>query len=329
MNLNEIINSNKNIRTTKIKKNNIINNQYQIIEINNELQKYYNITIKNNKLKIKLNSKNINIFNNIFSKPLQRIIHLSIINWINKQIKNKIFKTTSNLLNQPGVAINYLLFDNYPTKDKEMMRCRILDTTNKILLISPEYKIHINIKLKYLFWVIKHIIDNSDKFIIEINGIKKPLFSHFKIHTDFWNFTILNKEYKTPNIVFYQYQDKDNEITKICFRKLVKLLLNIFPNDLKISSKIYSKFTFKINNNIYLCIGDGIDKINKSEDYTIPLEYQQIKDNNLYDKYKKKINKLSYYDLFDDNTNYLVKKNNNSINKIFNDIGLKEPIKLK
>ena len=178
MNSNEIINSNKNIRTTKIKKN-IINDEYQIIEYNYELQKYYNITIKNNKLKIKFNNNDVNIFNNIFSKPLQRIIHLSVINWINNKIKNEIFKTTSNLLNQPGIAINHLLFDNYPTKDKEPMKCRLFDTTNKILLISPEYKIHINIKLKYLFWVIKHIIDNSDKFIIEINGIKKPVFSHF------------------------------------------------------------------------------------------------------------------------------------------------------
>lgn len=329
MNLQEIINSNKNIRTTKIKKDNIINDQYQILEINHNLPKYYNITFENNKLKIKINNKNVNIFRNIFSKSLQRIIHLSIINWINTEIKNNIFRSTSNLLNQPGIAINYLLFDNYPIIDKKIMKCRLLDSTDKILLISPEYKIHLNIKLKYLFWAIKHIIDNSDKFIIEINNIKKPLFSHFKFHIDFYNFTIINKEYKSPNIVFYQYQDSNSEITKICFRNLVHVLLKLFPNNLKISSKIYSKFTFKINDNIYLCIGDGIDKINKSDNYTIPIEYKKIIDNNLYKKYNKIIKKLSYYDLFDDNVNYLVKKNNNSINKIFNEIGLKKPIIIK
>jgi len=314
MKLEEIMNSNKNLITVKIKPENIKNDDYQVIEINN-LNQYYDINIDNNKFKIKFDNKYYNIFKNIFSKSLQRAIHLSVVNWMNNKIKNDIFRTTSNLLGQPGIAMNHLLY-NYPTMFKEPMKCRILDTTNQILLIS-DYKIHINIKLKYLFWVIQKIIDNSSKF---------ELFSHFKIHLNFWNYKILNK--KSPNIVFYSYKDENTEITKKCFRNLVKLLLELFPDKLNISSKKFSRFTFKLNNNIYLCIGDATGKINKSNEYTIPLEYQQIIDNNQYDKYKKIIKKLSYYDLYDENTNYLIKRNNNSINQIFNDIGLSKPIKL-
>jgi hypothetical protein len=187
--------------------------------------------------------------------------------------------------------MNHLLYD-YPTIFKEPMKCSLLDTTDRVLLIN-DYKIHINIKLKYLFWVIQKIIDNSSKF---------ELFSHFKIHLNFWNYKILNKKspnivfynlfYKSPNIVFYSYKDEKPEITKKCFINLVKLLLELFLDKLNISSKKFSRFTFKLNNNIYLCIGDCTDKINKSSDYTIPLEYQQIKDNNQYDKYKKIIKKI-------------------------------------
>ena len=340
MNLHDILSSNNYLRTTKIKDNNIENNNYQIYEYQ-ELPKYFTFVVPYNQEPIKYNLrfteiKKVNIFNNIFSKSLQKIIHLSVINWINNEIKNDIFKTRSNRLNQPGIAINSKLFTSH-TQIVEPTYYRQLDTTNT-RLFSSEYKIHINIKLKYLFWMIRYLINNSEKFIIIIDGIKKPLFAHFKIHTDFWNFTVLynTKKYHSPNIVIYQYQDSNPEITKICFRKLVETLLELFPDNLKISSKIYSKFTFKINNNIYLCIGDGTDKINKSSEYTIPIEYKKIIDlcdlcltenNEKCKKYNKIINKLSNHNLFIENDDiyYLVKKNNNSINKIFNDIGLTEP----
>ena len=337
----EILNSKKYIRTTKIKDDNIENDQYQIYEYQ-DLPKYFTFIVPYNQELVKYNLKfieikKLNIFNNIFSKSFQRIIHLSVINWINKEINNDIFKTRSNRLNQPGIAINSKLF-NSETLIAEPMYCRQLDTTNTSLLVSSEYKIHINIKLKYLFWVVRYLIINSEKFIIKIDGIEKPLFSHFKIHTDFWNYTVLfnTKKYHSPNIVMYQYQDSNPEITKICFRKLVKTLLELFPDKLKISSKVYSKFTFRINNNIYLCIGEGDDKINKSSEYTIPIEYKKIidlcsnKNNKECKKYNKIIKKLSNHDLFieNDDINYLVKKNNNSINRIFNEIGLNEQIKI-
>jgi hypothetical protein len=65
-------------------------------------------------------------------------------------------------------------------------------------------------------------------------------------------------------------------ITKLCFQKLVKVLLELFPDSLNISSNKYSKFTFKINNNLFLCIGSGDKKQQETADYTIPVEYKDI-----------------------------------------------------
>ena len=292
MDVSEILNSKEYIRTT-----------------NTNLSKYNNLDIpftKSYKFIIIINDKKISIFNNAFSMPFQRIIHLSVINWMNSIIKNDIFKTTSNRLNQPGIAINYKLF-NTLTIFKESMKCRELDTSNQELIPTNIYKIHINIKLKHLFWVIRKIIDYSEKFIDE-----KPLFTSFKIHLDFWNFTILHRDYSSPNICFYQYQDTDPEITKIQFQKLIKVLLELFPDNLHISSKIYSKFSIKINNNIYLCIGEGSEKINKSDDYTIPLEYQRMidtckEDKSKCNKFNKITKKISNNILDDEYIYYLVK----------------------
>jgi hypothetical protein len=279
-----------------------------------------------------------------------KMIHLSIINWINNK-KNKILKSFSNQLNQPGIAINYEECDinNNNLIHKNIYYCRTLDKINIILPSTNKYKIHINIKLEFLFWTIDYIINNSKKFIVKINGLKKPLFSYLKVHSDFWNFTVLRdkksiidneKILYSPNIVFYQYEDSNPEITKICFQKLVKVLLELLPDNLNIFSNIYSKYSFKLNNNIYLCIGDSVDKINKSDKYTIPIEYKEIidscsdiKNKNQCNNINKISKKLSNHSLCKFSNNkcipnditsiyYLVKKNNNSINNIFNDIGL-------
>jgi hypothetical protein len=302
-------------------KNYILEYNNKIYEYNKEdIPEYFDIILENKEYIFyqKIANKKFNLFTTIPSIPISKVIHLSVIRWLNNNIKNDIFKTYSNNLNQPGIAINNDLCNNI----KKSTYARSLDTTNCILPVTNKYKIHINIKLKYLFFVIKKIIKNFNKFIV--NG--KPLFSFLKFHTDFYIFT--EKLYYPPNIVFYQYEDKDPEVTKLCFQKLVQVLLKLFPDTLNISSKIYSKFSFKLNNNIYLVIGDGYDKINKSNEYTIPVEYKEIIQSCSKDKIKL-VKKLSNHDLcknvIDDNINYLVKKDNNSINNIFIDIGL-DPI---
>lgn len=318
------------------------------------ISKYYNIdTIYEEKkfiLYFIIEKKKINIFNNLFSKPFAKIIHLSIIQWINKKINNNIFKTFSIRLSLPGITINSNILKNIKYKIDEVeekLYCKTFDTTNKILYCSNNYKIHIKIKLEYLFWSIEHIINNSEKFIKN-----NALFAFMKIHTNFYDFTILSEKKSvyqkekydkenilySPNIVFYQYEDLNKKKTKLYFKNLVNTLLELFPNNLDISSKIYPKFTFRLNNNIYLCIGDAIDKIKNPNEYTIPIEYHKIREicNNIKDKknctsINKKIKNLSNHILckFINNKcivtninsiNNLVKKNNNSINNILQEI---------
>ena len=55
------------------------------------------------------------LFNSIFSISFQKIIHLTMINWLNfelSKINNNVLSTFSLNLNQPGLAINYLEYDN-------------------------------------------------------------------------------------------------------------------------------------------------------------------------------------------------------------------------
>lgn len=79
------------------------------------------------------------------------MIHLSIINWMNSKIKNNIFRTFSTKLNLPGIAINYKLCNTSKNINYQYKYCRMLDKTNIICNHTNKYKIHINIKLEYLF----------------------------------------------------------------------------------------------------------------------------------------------------------------------------------
>ena len=345
MNYKNILSSNDYIYTSKVITTNILENKFTINISNEELfPKYINIItqkiINNKPYKfiwfITINNQKINVFKNLFSIPIQKIIHISVVKYINSKIN--LFQTTSNKLTQPGITIKNNN-NNKSRKDYE-----IYDTAKSTYNSTNKYKIHLMVKLKYLFWTIDYIIKNEHKFVININNQQKPLFGYFKIHTNFESYTILKDKTKfdneilyQPNIIFYQYKDEDKQITKECFKHLVKLLLELFPDELNISSNRYSKFTFKLNKNLFLCIGDGIDKINKSSEYTIPIEYDKIiKSCNTLDKKEcKNINKyskeLSNHILckYIDNKctvnnitsyNYLVKTNNNSINDIFNEI---------
>ena len=73
------------------------------------------------------------MFNSIFSISFQKIIHLTMINWLNfelSKINNNVLSTFSLNLNQPGLAINYLEYDNVHIDNIPLTYCRLLDKTN-------------------------------------------------------------------------------------------------------------------------------------------------------------------------------------------------------
>ena len=374
--------------TIKINKKNITNTKIYSLDDISLIQKYYE---KNNdcftiytpkydktpyKYIMKLNylGKNIDILNNVMSIPFQKINQVSIQNWIQHKLKNNNILIPFKIrLNQPAITINTNIINqdiidndkrkyivnkllNYPWIKNE-------ETNIKSPALSDEYKIHMMVDIKYLFWTIETIIKNSEKFIIEINNEKKPIFSCFKIHTDFFNFTLRdgflfpkkneniiiideehyklkndNKVYKfekmyNPNITFYQYADSSKDITKKCFQKLVKVLLELFPDSLNISSNNYSKFTFKINNNLFLCIGNGDKKKQESIEYTIPIEYKDIIDkcrsysHNQCNKANALSMKLSNIELLKFDNNKCVLNNIRSYNFLVKNEVLKNSIK--
>ena len=165
------------------------------------------------------------------------------------------------------------------------------------ITLATHFKIHITVKLEYLFWTIEKIILNMDKFIV--NG-EFTIYA-FKVMAQFLNFNIL-KKYITrfpstdlditfnPDKTFnYSYKDHITDKTTIntyqqeniyeaniviylnfsttdfdknCFntRHTLFVLMEMFPDTINISSGDYPRFNFRANNMIYFALGDGADK---------------------------------------------------------------------
>ena len=132
------------------------------------------------------------------------------------------------------------------------------------------FKIHLNIKLEYLFWAISTIFENIDRIL--------PLICHFKFNTNFQIYTVLNKLYllsnpegHAPLIIFYPHSDTVGA--------LIQILLELFPDNLNISSGLFPRYNFRINDSLYFSIGDSIQKTKNPELYKIPDEYIRLQDN--------------------------------------------------
>jgi hypothetical protein len=54
------------------------------------------------------------------------------------------------------------------------------------------------------------------------------------------------------NIVFYPHNGKVQE--------LIQILLELFPDNLNISSGLFPRYSFRINNSLYFSIGDTSEK---------------------------------------------------------------------
>jgi len=234
---------------------------------------------------------NINLFNNWFSKKMyEHFIDKLMLKWM---------KTRYNVPTK-SESINRLI-TYYVNTGIKQPGIRYLNPIkmgiNGALLVPSLVKIHICVKLEYLFWTIEKLLTNLDLFICidERGGTDLP-FDALKILDEFINYTyfeefisdfpalkyvgqslsdkftykhkINNKEYdmrmetvNEANIVIYPaiYAAK-SELNRNNVRKIVETLLVLFPNELNISSKKYPRFNFRINDNIYIGFGNGDHK---------------------------------------------------------------------
>ena len=116
-------------------------------------------------------------------------------------------------------------------------------------------------------------------------------YNHIEEYTDMYpnlprnkNTYLLNeKEYKREQIfeadfVIYPWMTNDSESNRSNVREIIKVLLELFPDEINIASNKYPRFNFKINNCIYIGFGEGIDKqkVGDGTRFTEPLEYKTI-----------------------------------------------------
>ena len=158
-------------------------------------------------------------------------------------------------------------------------------------------KVHLIVKFKYLFWMLEKIITNKNIFFID----NMPLFNSCKFSIDFPQSLLPNifiTEHQQEilydaNIVFYLY---DTEQAKT----LIKILKDMFPDKLNISSNKIPRFNIRITDTIYLGLGEGSHKEDHirandhNEKYDTFDEYKEILENCKLQETKVDCEKLNF-----------------------------------
>ena len=239
--------------------------------------------------KINIFGVEIDLFKNIFSIPMQdKLIDPLIRRWLNdiakKEIKHEdimnnldIHQMTSS---QPAISWKY----KYPDAHS---------------LLKAKMKIHICVKPEFLFWTFHKLLLNCNLFI--------DLYTSLKMNSNFVSTGYLGEYldiypntgkntntyvsegnvYKKeqifdPDFVIYPRTTNNSEQNRSNVREIIKILLELFPDNLNIASKKYPRFNFKINDCVYVGFGEGFDKAEKiglDETFTEPLEYKAIECN--------------------------------------------------
>lgn len=137
-------------------------------------------------------------------------------------------------------------------------------------------KVHLKIKLEYLFWAIEKIIFNLEKFTNIISQFKIELdFRNYNFLEELYNKIIVNETYKmngktykneanqTVIFVFYPLieTDSDGRSTNT-MKDIINILKVLFDDKYNIGCNIdkFPRFNFKINNSIYFALGDSNQK---------------------------------------------------------------------
>ena len=249
-----------------------------------------------------------NLFTNVHNKKFNEINDQLCLNWLTR-IYNNIKKTnmetsmdnpdelrTIHLVNLGIVGLNV---PGQPT-----IILSNLETHSFI-------KIHLNVKLEYLFWTLEKIISNLKKFIVnnnliitqfkfinkfcQYNGILETFFSDYPYlyepdkkynpKDNTWEFrNNPNIKYKfediyEPNIVIYIKKEDDYTLLKNNVQNIIRNLVELFPDSLNIGSEKFPRFNYKVNNTIYFAIGDSKEKMSYTykKNYTKPLDLHECK----------------------------------------------------
>jgi hypothetical protein len=222
---------------------------------------------------LKILGVTFNMYDSVYSRKIQRLIDDLVKQWV-QNIYIKLRQREQNLN-------RLIISDHEETIYVRFERSAVIKVPYKDIGVI---KVHLQIKLEYLFWVIQKIIENISLFTY-IDGTRiLPTFSGFKFRTGFFRyifpeitsnfpFSIWDKEYKIndityntetqydANIVFYtDYMTYGEYYQQQCIRHLINTLIKLFPDNLNINSDLFPRFNLRITKNIFLGIGHGDHK---------------------------------------------------------------------
>lgn len=256
---------------------------------------------------IRILGRNMNYFTTYMSEMIHDKVKSSLIRKVNElipPIEDNYFMT--------GISNEYIFI----TPDTEYV--------GKMYL-NNDFKIQLNVKNEYFFWVIHKLILNLEKlyksgmfnlkfmynlaqqyFIGDEYEMFPPREKIFTQNTELSvdtieNYIYMGNTYKRelfagPNIVIYVQHGYS-------IASLIQLLAELFPDNNAVSHIMIPRFNIRINTNICFSIGgDNHIKYDNLTDYidaNIPAEYRQILDlcrkMKLSRKQCKILNKYSFY----------------------------------
>lgn len=177
---------------------------------------------------------------------------------------------------------------NSGTKFKSKLNDTQLFFMNKTAKEDKNFKIHMGIKLEKIFWVINKLLDNLHQFEKCMYAFKVDLFfpmyrlaNQFSNRSHYDDTYVLNGEtFKTeeeqpPNFVFYplEYKLIHKDDVHIHAKNIIDILKELFPDELNVTSGLFPRSNFRINDSIYFAVGDFLEKNKKPEKYTAPFDY--------------------------------------------------------
>lgn len=257
----------------------------------------------------------INFFNSIYSTILNNMLYDKILRWVVSKTDEDPRFTTSRMLDPTNKFI--LIKDNVSKESNQIY----FFTHNGFATRNPDndFKIHMNVKLEYVFYVLDVLLSNYALF--------EDCLNQFKISVDFPRFGVVNQfsnrssenftkeedgyiveEEQPPNFVFYpeidtdftgpNYKDKVQKNVK----NIINILIHLFSeHDLVLSSNLFPRMNFRLTNCIYFSIGDSNEKNDNPENFIPPTDYLTVPGNEIdCQRFNKQTKLLSNHVLYDE-----------------------------